>query len=130
MSLVHSGASAVIPTEGRCSSCSHWSNAERDWAFDAVIMGSCAAIKQREDIVSPAREIGDWDAREAEEQRLLQAEKAIAVDGSGYYAAIRTAPDFGCVLWKATPPAADTQVGTEAESRSEPKTLPTNGDSQ
>jgi len=69
-------------------------------------MGRCAAIKQRENIIAPAREAfsDDWDAQEAEEGRLLKAEKAIAVDGSGYYAAIRTAPDFGCVLWATTAP--------------------------
>lgn len=82
----------------RCETCRNWSNAEPDWQFDQLIMGRCAAIRQREDILEPAREIEDWDAREVEEGRLLSAEKAIAVDGSGYYAAIRTRGDFGCVL--------------------------------
>lgn len=107
-----SSAKTPIPIEGRCSSCSHWSNAEADWQFDELVMGSCAAIKQREDIIEPARDAfpDDWDARVVEEGRLLKAEKAIAVDGSGYYAAIRTAPDFGCVLWQAAA-SDDIQVG-------------------
>lgn len=61
-------------------------------------MGKCAAIRQRNDIIEPARQVEDWDEREAEENRLLSLEKAISVDGSGYYAAVRTQADFGCVL--------------------------------
>jgi len=81
-----------------CNTCRHWTNVERDWQFDKLEMGSCAAIRQRQDIVAPAREIENWSAREAEEERLMLAQKAIAVDRSGYYAAIRTQGDFGCVL--------------------------------
>jgi hypothetical protein len=81
-----------------CETCQHWNFDERDAEFDGLKIGRCAAIRQREDVISPARELEDWDAREAEERRLLSEAKAIAVDGSGYYAAIRTAPDFGCTL--------------------------------
>lgn len=81
-----------------CETCKHWKAVEPDWQFDALVMGRCAAVKQRDDIIAPARQVEDWDAREAEEGRLLKLEKAIAVDSSGYYAALRTQADFGCVL--------------------------------
>lgn len=85
----------------RCDTCAHWNFDERDGEFDGLRMGRCAGIRQREDIIEPARAItDDWDAREAEERRLLVEAKAIAVDGSGYYAAVRTTPDFGCALHK------------------------------
>ena len=93
-----SGAVGEGSDTGRCSSCEHWKFEEPDWQYDALTLGECKAIRMREAIVEPAREIADWDAREAEEARLLKAAKAIAVDGSGYYAALRTAADFGCVL--------------------------------
>lgn len=93
---------SALPAEagvsGRCASCAHWSFAEPDWQYEALTMGECKAVKMRETIVEPARNIEDWDAREAEEMRLLVAARAIAVDGSGYYAALRTSADFGCVL--------------------------------
>jgi len=82
----------------RCLTCVHWVMPTDDWQFEALKFGKCGAIKQREDIIGPARSIENWDAREAEEERLLSESKAIAVDGSGYYAAINTAPDFGCTL--------------------------------
>lgn len=95
-----------------CETCEHWAFDERDVAFDRLRLGRCRAIRQREDIIEPARSMGDWDSREAEEHRLLAAAKAIAVDGSGYYAAIRTAADFGCVLHE--PKAALTPSPGEA----------------
>lgn len=91
--------------EPNCETCSHWVFSQDDWQFDGLKMGKCAAVKQREDIIEPARNIDDWDAREAEEARLLRAAKAIAVDGSGYYAALRTTADFGCVLYVAGQPS-------------------------
>lgn len=84
---------------GRCENCRFWMFDEPDWQFDSVRLGECKAVKMREHIIEPARQIEDWDAREAEEERLLKEAKAIAVDGSGYYAALRTAPDFGCTLF-------------------------------
>jgi len=83
---------------GRCETCLHWKAVEPDHAFDKLVMGRCVAIRQREDIIEPAQKIDDWAAREAEEERLMLLEKAIAVDGSGYYAAVRTQGSFGCIL--------------------------------
>lgn len=83
---------------GRCKTCKYWRFDKRDWEYDETGLGQCARIRQRENICEPARLIEDWDDREKEEQRLIIEAKAIAVDGSGYYAAVRCVSDFGCVL--------------------------------
>jgi hypothetical protein len=96
---------------GRCETCEHWKFAEPDWQFDSLVIGECKAIRMREDIETSAAEKAGfqnrWDdgAEEAVKAGLLAA-KAIAVDGSGYYAAVRTTADFGCVLHATPHPAA------------------------
>lgn len=85
-----------------CETCRHWKFAEDDWEFDGLRMGKCARIQMRQEIadsVTFPEGVERWD--EAGEKLVgaaMLASKAIAVDGSGYYAAIRTAPDFGCTL--------------------------------
>ncbi len=96
-----------------CETCAHWNTEAPDWQFDELKMKRCGAIQQRETIIEPARRLEDWDAREAEEYRLLSEAKAIAVDGSGYYAALRTRADFGCVLHSPLPkPEPEGEQGT------------------
>lgn len=92
------GATAAVAEWPRCEGCTHWLFDEPDWQFERLRFGKCAAIKQREDIIEPARKFEEWADQEKEEMRLLGLAKAIAVDGSGYYAALRTAADFGCTL--------------------------------
>jgi hypothetical protein len=110
---------------GLCETCRHWTQVEEDWQYDKLVMGKCGAIRQREDIIEPARRLEDWDAMEAEENRLLSLEKAIAVDGSGYYAAVRCRGDFGCVLHEpasgseplaTSPQTADPEPGIPSQS--------------
>lgn len=86
----------------RCETCKHWSMAEPDWQFDELLIGKCTRARMREDIETDATchlADGRWDD-EAEPliKAALIAAKVIAVDGSGYYAALRTMSDFGCVL--------------------------------
>lgn len=90
----------------RCETCTHWKFAEKDWEFESLVFGKCAAVKQREDVEREACEAAGIDHRwdDGGEEVVLNAmreAKAIAVDGSGYYAALRTAADFGCVLHQA-----------------------------
>lgn len=88
-----------------CETCRFWLYiSAEDWEFDALGVGDCKAIKMREDIKDavfdsrPRDAFDDWDEVERLEAEALRAAKAFAVDGSGYYAALRTFPDFGCVL--------------------------------
>lgn len=90
------------PSAWRCETCKHWKFEEPDWEFDELKFGECKAIRQREAIEELAFG-GDREKRWTDEgekimRDAIAAAKAIAVDGSGYYAAVRTAPDFGCVL--------------------------------
>lgn len=99
---------ADATTEGRCATCEHWRFDRPDWEFDELHLGECKAIKQRETIQSEALAaagVENWDDGSEEVKRAaMMITKAIAVDGSGYYAALRTAPDFGCTLWTVAAP--------------------------
>jgi len=43
--------------------------------------------------------IDDWERRKREEVIAIRKQKAVVKDGSGYFAALKTRHDFGCVLW-------------------------------
>lgn len=87
----------------RCETCKHWKFDKPDWEFDELHFGECKAMKMRDEIVREALAEAEIDSQydeggEEVAKRALAATKAIPVDGSGYYAGLRTAPDFGCVL--------------------------------
>jgi hypothetical protein len=90
---------------GRCATCRFWLFETPDWQFDDIIFGECKAVKMRETLEKDALEGTDFDRWDDEAEPIIKAAfraaKAIAVDGSGYYAALRTASDFGCVLFQA-----------------------------
>jgi len=81
-----------------CMTCRHWgaftSDADRGRVYsddpeqhaEDVAFGDVVAIKR----MGLCQRIGD-------EKQNLDAE-AVAVDGSGYYAGLRTAATFGCTL--------------------------------
>lgn len=86
-----------------CETCELWKFERRDWEYDELRLGECKGIKQRSSIESDALDAAGnpdrWSTKgEAAIKAAMLATKAIAVDGSGYYAALRTAPDFGCIL--------------------------------
>lgn len=98
----------TIETAGRCAGCAHWKFTTPDWEFDELMIGECKAVKMRcgieEDVETETgieRFEDGWG--EAMKKALVDA-KAIAVDGSGYYAALRTFGDFGCVLFSPAKP--------------------------
>lgn len=88
-----------------CASCRHWTFEEPDWEFEALQLGKCGAIQMRSSIIDAALTAAGLQSHhryepkgEAAAEKALLAAKAIAVDGSGYYAALRTTADFGCTL--------------------------------
>lgn len=88
-----------------CETCEHWKFDDVDYLFDDLKFGRCSNIRQLETVISEACDAAGisnrWDEGGEEISRQgVAAAKAIAVDGSGYYAAVRTAPDFGCILHK------------------------------
>ena len=87
----------------RCASCAFWGDAEPDWQFDKLSVARCTKIRMRDDIAQEACPDPEerWsEAGEAKIEAAMTAAKAIAVDGSDYYAAVRCFADFGCVLWE------------------------------
>lgn len=90
----------------RCETCKHWKFDKPDWEFDDIKFGECKRIMMRSSIVDAAlieAEVSDQFSNDGDRiaHDAIAKAKAIAVDGSGYYAALRTAPDFGCVLHEA-----------------------------
>ena len=77
---------------GTCGTCKHWKRIDQeDWyeqESNDPRYGTCTAIPhgktQWEESSDRNIMVGDW--------------KAVAVDGSGYFAAIKTQDSFGCVL--------------------------------
>lgn len=102
----------------RCEHCRHWGHRNEageyvapEWDYEAAAMRRCLAIRQSWDVKDEAfdeakglkerSDYGDWDEVERIEAEALKAAKAVAQDGSSYAASIRTAADFGCVLFEA-----------------------------
>jgi hypothetical protein len=81
-----------------CGTCKHWKliDAEEE-LIDDPRFGTCAAIPQGQ---------SEWD--EASDRNMVVGDwKAVAVDGSGYFAAIKTRECFGCVLHEPLPATAE-----------------------
>lgn len=159
MTLVHSGASAVIPTGADLNWRTVWpgqwtcDNAGYIWA-DSLKGGKTHMIDVRGWGYLTGRGMGALDLDNVTASRLQDELGALLCAAPEMLEALRYAentivamrPTFSQVkdeghayhdqvldtvraaIRKATPPAADTQVGTS--NASEPKNLPTNGDSQ
>lgn len=68
-----------------CGSCRHWrafGSMEKD-LYEVPTFGTCAAVQQHDSYSH--EDTTSW--------------KACVTDGSGYFAALRTKEDFGCVLF-------------------------------
>lgn len=111
----------------RCDQCRHWQapdedDPDSDWRDDKAGAGECKAIRpvwhieeeavkgmtypsrpESEPIrgeIPPARQalIDAWERRQIE---AIKAAGAFVVDGSSYYAALKTQPDFYCAKFTA-----------------------------
>lgn len=69
----------------KCGDCRHWQEIDT-YASKIDGFGTCERIRAFENICS-----GEPNEEEAKE-------KAMTVDGSGFYSALKTKGDFGCVL--------------------------------
>jgi hypothetical protein len=82
-----------------CDTCRFWTPDDDDWRVAKIGFRKCEAIRMTERIEEGVEgEYLTGDAREDAECAAIKAAKAFCVDGSSYYAAVYTAPDFGCVL--------------------------------
>jgi hypothetical protein len=84
----------------RCKNCKHWQldqvMATCDMIRNGVSpsvhpYGSCHRIKMEDEI----------GFVEFDPESVLDEEPAFVEDGSGYHAALRCGPEFGCILWEA-----------------------------
>lgn len=84
-----------------CGTCKFWGGPDDDGKYR-----QCARIEHDESSDTSSYEEWDEDEvkyyQENDPERLARhnamlAEKAVAVDGSGYFAALRCREDFGCV---------------------------------
>jgi hypothetical protein len=71
----------------RCGNCAHWKEVDR------FGVGTCDAVKHDVE----GGETYDYDSDSAEEI-ASNNDLAFVVDGSGYYAALKTRENFGCAL--------------------------------
>ena len=78
-----------------CETCVHWTPCDRD-KEPLPGLGSCSGVPEYMRAV-------DWDTRRPRRLFLKPefADKlALVEDGEEYYAALRTFPNFGCVMHK------------------------------
>lgn len=86
-------------SEQRCKNCKHWKRDKTMVTWDVTKTkahpsvhpyGSCHRIKMEDEI----------GFVELDPESVLDEEPAFVEDGSGYHAALRPGPEFGCILWE------------------------------
>lgn len=82
--------------EQKCGNCRFW-GAEDD---NTGTYRQCEAILCDE-YGHAGTKVESWmQPKDLELHKKINAQKAVAVDASGFWAALRTRDDFGCVLWQ------------------------------
>ncbi len=79
-------------TEKRCGTCKHWGNTK-----DA---GGRFRDCQRIQHDSAAESLYEERQRIVLDDESVFDEPAVTMDGSNYWAVLRTKPDFSCSLWE------------------------------
>lgn len=82
-----------------CAACKVWTKAENGEPGWRMRMGVCSNVPKFFDATD---DFGEFDSEDSGDgARTLKTEfvgvNALALDGTGYRAALITAPDFGCV---------------------------------
>jgi hypothetical protein len=75
---------------GQCVTCKHWGNAKDE----GKLFRECQRIVQDRDQAS------DCDEFSTDPENVLD-ETAVVIDGSGYFAKLRSKANFGCVMHEA-----------------------------
>lgn len=92
----------------RCGDCKHWGKPGEAHPFR-----SCMAVVHDKKSVTSDYQYDeeeawpeDWADADGDANRQFRAtHKAVAMDGSGFFAAFRTHEDFGCMLFEVKPTA-------------------------
>ena len=72
-----------------CGNCKHWGNKEEE--KENEMFRTCQAV---------IHDNNGFTEGFRTDLKFRKAHKAVVLDGSGYFAALRTRDDFGCVLWE------------------------------
>lgn len=92
-----------------CGTCKHWGagHNEHEKAGESVekddIFKPCGAVVQVDKFVADARPAWSKDTALRASLEEVRARKAVVVDGSDYFAALKTQSDFGCLLHEDKP---------------------------
>jgi hypothetical protein len=107
--VVNNGSSSSSSNPVNCGTCKYWGEKYREYREyrEEEIFRKCTRIEHDKDNKSSLDEF-DYDFDEdGSKQRTIDEVKeyrkthvACVKDGSGYYAAIKCAADFGCILWE------------------------------
>lgn len=81
-----------MTTQNRCGNCAFWGRHPTD-------PGSTDYPKEFRQCTAIIHGNGHNIPFDDNFQRILTPHKAVAVDGSGYFAALRTKEDFACILF-------------------------------
>jgi hypothetical protein len=93
-----------------CGTCKHWGAGHDEHEEDGAsikrsdVFKPCGAVIQADKWSIKYDENNKYmsaeqHAKAKEEIAAIRARKAVVVDGSDYFAALKTCEDFGCVLW-------------------------------
>lgn len=94
----------------RCGTCAFWGDEEHKGKkfrpCKAIIHDDECHNKMSEEAIERRLRFDmdpDYRRRLKEEMEMINDQKAVTEDGSGYYAALKTRKDFACCLWEAKP---------------------------
>jgi hypothetical protein len=91
-----------------CGTCKYWGIYTKDSDEDESkeIFRTCTRVihdkKHRNRYNAYPFEPEEFEENEKYAKELLKETKAVNLDGSGYFSCLRTAEDFGCVLYERT----------------------------
>src|SRR5690606_18749412 len=100
---------AGMLSEMRCDRCRHWGDSEPSWEEGRAGVKTCVAVmmleKIEDSVSATVDKYDDTDSWLAAQADAIKKARAYVKDGSGYYAALVTGPDFFCALFQEKPDA-------------------------
>lgn len=87
-----------------CGTCRHWGSGKKNYGAVSVddMFKPCGAVIHTDDdnlLFVTESDNSKLSEETQAEIAAVRARKAVVVDGSNYYAALKVREDFGCVLW-------------------------------
>lgn len=89
-----SAPAILLPVRARCGTCKFWGSDPQDDEIREGNPGLWARVRPCAGVLHDQEASGPYP------YALVAERRAGVIDGSGYYASLRTREDFGCVLWE------------------------------